>query len=151
MNLMPPQTVSRAGELVDAMVGVKQYAELHNAGERTVRTWLADGRLHSARKLNGVWMIDPNDQPAEPQAGELVNLAPNPSAVAVQHVPQAGGTLELELASSPAFLELELAARLLGIPESAIRRQRDYFELVPVGERGRLVMPARVVRSVAGL
>ena len=136
MNLMPPQTVSRAGDVVDAMVGVKQYAELHHAGERTVRTWLADGRLHSAVKHGNVWMIDPNDEPAEPQA--------------VQHVPH-GATLDAELASSPAFLELEQASRLLGIGVAAIRRHRDYFELVPFGPNGSLVMPAAVVRRVAGV
>jgi len=149
MNLMPPQTVSRAGDVVDAMVGVKQYAELHHAGERTVRTWLADGRLHSAVKHGNVWMIDPNDEPAEPQAGAGLELVPQ-LPQAVQHVPH-GATLDAELASSPAFLELEQASRLLGIGVAAIRRHRDYFELVPFGPNGSLVMPAAVVRRVAGV
>lgn len=152
MNVLyPPQTVARTGELVDSMLGVKQYAEHVGAGERTVRTWLADGRLPGARKLNGVWMIPADERPTD--------AAPAAELVAMPHMPQVAsvelaggpGRLELELAEAPAFLELDAAARMLGIPVSAIRRQRAYFELVPFGERGRLVMPARVVRTVAGL
>lgn len=143
-SLEPPQTVARTGEHVDAMLGVKPYAERNGFGERTVRTWLAQGKLTRARKLNGVWMIPADDRPVDEPAGELALRA-------VQHVPQTGGTLEAELASSPAFLELEAAARLLGIPVSAIRRSRAYFELVPFGPNGSLVMPAAVVRRIAGI
>lgn len=153
-TLHPPQTVARNGEHVDAMLGVKQYAErrrslgLAGGGERTVRTWLADGRLHGARQMHGVWMIPANEEPAEPPTTSELVAAP---AAAVQHVPQAGGSLEAELAIAPAFLELELASRLLGVGVGAIRRHRDYFELVPFGPNGSLVMPAAVVRRVAGI
>jgi hypothetical protein len=135
------------------MLGVKDYAARHNAGERTVRTWLADGRLHGARKLNGVWMIPADERPADP----LQAYAGDEIAVqllgehAVQHVPHVPAGLVAELAEAPVFLPLELAAHLLGISEHAIRRHRDYFELVPFGPNGSLVMPARVVRTVAGL
>lgn len=147
ITLHPPQTVARTGELVDSMLGVKQYAEHVGAGERTVRTWLADGKLTGARKLNGVWMIPADDRPVESaSAGELATLPQ-----AVRHLPQVPAGLGAELAGAPAFLELELAAHLLGIPVSAVRRHREYFELVPFGERGRLVMPAARVRTIAGL
>lgn len=152
--LEPPQIVTRAGELVDdsTMLGVKAYAEHVKAGERTVRTWLADGRLASAVKLDGAWMIRASDRPGEPAAAGAGDELVPAVRQAVQHMPQSspwGLSHELELA--PAFLELDAAARLLGIPAGAIRRHRDYFELVPFGERGRLVMPAAKVREIAGL
>jgi hypothetical protein len=162
-SLDHPQTVAPNGEHVDAMLGVKQYAErrrslgLAGGGERTVRTWLADGRLHGARQMHGVWMIPANEEPAEPMTtGELV-AAPAAHAADVQPFYPRGSSelgaylVERGLADAPAFLELELASRLLGVGVGAIRRHRDYFELVPFGPNGSLVMPAAVVRRVAGL
>jgi hypothetical protein len=150
MNVLyPPQTVAvRTGELVDSMLGVKQYAAHVNAGERTVRTWLAEGRLHSARKLNSVWMIAADDRPAEPKSGDVVALD-----AGVQHMPQHMPPVGLaaRLDAAPAFLELDDAAELLGISAHAIRTHRDYFGVEPFGRNGSLVVPAGVVRRIAGI
>jgi hypothetical protein len=161
MNLMPPQTVTRTGELVDSMLGVKQYAEHVGAGERTVRTWLADGRLHSARKLNGVWMIGADDRPADPMppAGELDAVARIEAGLhMLPHMPQheleatpAPRRLVDELDASPVFLPLDDAARILGVSSSAIRGNRGTFGVVPFGPRGSLVVPQAIIRTLAGI
>jgi len=51
----------------------------------------------------------------------------------------------------PAFLTLEQASRLLGIPESMIRRHAERFGVELVGVRGVPMVPQRVVRAVAGI
>lgn len=153
MNLMPPQTIHRTGDYVEQMLGVKQYAEHVGAGERTVRTWLADGRLRSARKLGNVWMIAADDRPADAvqqpaPAGELVTL---PADWDVPHMPQAGGRLAGELDAAPVFLELDRAAAILGVSAHAIRSNREYFGVVPFGRNGSLVVPQGVIRRLAGI
>jgi hypothetical protein len=152
MNLMPPQTVvARTGEHVDSMLGVKQYAEHVGAGERTVRTWLADGRLPGARKLNGTWMIPADERPVEAQPGGIVPAAPWQDIV--QHMPQpdAAPTPLGELDAAPVFLPLEQAARILGVSVTAIRNNRSTFGVVPFGARGSLVVPQAIVRQLAGI
>jgi hypothetical protein len=62
-----------------------------------------------------------------------------------------GAGLAAALDKHPALLSLEQASRLLGIPERAIRRHAEQFGAVPWGPRGTLVVPARVVRELAGL
>lgn len=147
ITLNSPQTVTRAGEVLDAMLSVTQYAAHVNAGERTVRTWLADNRLPQARKVDGKWMIPadarPVDQAPEQPAG-VVDLLP---AAGLPQVPQGVAALD----ALPVFVPVDQAAAILGVPAGAIRRNRDYFAAVQFGPRGALVVPQATIRRLAGL
>ena len=136
---------------------VRTFAQLCDVDERTVQRWLRDGRLPGAVKTNRGWVIPsttvmppgfggtpPPPPPSGPASASALVAPVQPAAVQ-------GGSLSEALATLPAFLPLEVAALLLGIPESGIRRNAEALGAVPYGQRGRLVVPARTVREIAGL
>lgn len=140
-----------------------QYAEHVGVSERTVLRWLKAGELPSAVKTgDGRWFI-PADAvrqvPMVPDspAGLFTATSPDVSVTRqgdVARVNGAGGqpvSLGDALDLHPALLSLEEASRLLGIPESSIRRHADQLDARPWGPRGTLVVPARIVRGLAGL
>jgi len=139
-----------------------QYAEHRNTTERTVRRWLKDGWLPGATQYpDGRWDI-PRDAIEQKPLFPVATTAPangqaaSPDVSGVVSVARQGDTAQgLSLAQAldqhPALLSLEQASRLLGIPESAIRRQAEELGALPWGPRGTLVVPARVVRALAGL
>lgn len=142
-----------------------QYAEYRGKELRTVRRWLADGWLPGAVQYpDGRWDI-PRDaieqKPLIPPAAKTPRngQAVSPDVSGVVSVSRHGDTaparqgesLAAELDKRPALLSLDQAALLLGIPESAIRRHAEELGAVPWGPRGTLVVPARVVRELAGL
>jgi len=136
-----------------------QYAEHRNTTVRTVRRWLKEGWLPGATQYpDGRWDI-PRDAieqkplfPVETSNGH--DVSPDVSGVvSVSRHGDTGQALGLveALGQLPALLPLEAASWLLGIPESAIRRHAGDLGAVPWGPRGTLVVPARVVRELAGL
>lgn len=120
-------------------VDIKTYQTRADVSFKTVNNWIKSGRLPDARKdEKGRWLI-----PAD--------ATPTPSsALATIEPPAVPPTVTGVLATMPGYLELEDAARLLGIPAYAIRSRRDRYRLEPVGERGRLMMPQNVIREVLG-
>lgn len=136
---------------------VRAFAAANEVDERTVQRWLKAGKLPGAVKTNKGWAI-----PADAAAPAPAPPAPAPSgpgtlvaaAVPGPPVPAAlppGGGLAAFLDTLPAFIALEVAERVLGIPESAIRRNADELGARPWGPRGTLVIPVRSVREAAGL
>jgi hypothetical protein len=138
-----------------------QYAEQAGVQTRTVERWLAAGELPAASKVNGRWHIpsdaartiklNGNSHTPTPDMSSDMSSDMSPTrrgdvGVSVQVV-----TLADALDKLPALLSLEQASRLLGIPETAIRRNAEKLSAVPWGPRGTLVIPARVVRQLAGL
>lgn len=142
------------------MQTISEYAKAQKVATRTVERWLAAGRLPEAVKVNDAWLIPseatPNGQQLRAERAERAAAAPASNLPAVQ-TPAAlaglppGASLADALASLPAFLPLEVAALLLGIPETSVRRHAEDLGAVPYGPRGRLVVPARTVREQAGL
>lgn len=138
-----------------------QYAEHVGVTERTVQRWLSGGELPDARKApDGRWHI-PADamriQPLVPvAAAKAVNGYDTSSDVSPTRRGDVGASgqpvsLAQVLERLPALLSLEEASRVLGIPESQIRRYAGQLEALPWGKHGSLVVPARVVRELAGL
>jgi len=109
----------------------------------------------------GRWMI-PLDAEVEHQAaqGTVVRQAPA-AAPATTQAPRARATatmtLEGELGGQTAYLDLETASRLLGIPADVVVRHREEFGTVRYGDldpstrRRAWVVPASTVRAIAGL
>lgn len=135
-TLLDPSTASLQ------LLTLQGYVDRTGKTERTVRRWLAAGDLPGARKdRGGQWMI-PADAVYTPGAGAALALVePEPEPV----------SLAGELDALPALLALVDASRLLGVTEYAIRRNREFFGAVRLGPRGSLVVPASVVRELAGL
>lgn len=134
------------------------YVRQTGKSERTVRRWLADGRLEGAHLDDaGMWVI-----PADAVPGAPGSAGPRPvgTAVAATSTPRAAGrapavaaapTLPALLDGATGYLDVDTAARLLGIPAAAIRRHRGDFDAVPYGPHGSLVVPQAAVRRVAGI
>ena len=149
----------------DAMLTVAQYAEHRGKTIRTVRRWLADPQLVEAlgavQLEDRTWMIPADAEPTVEQRAAVVGLPTSavarntqqPTSRDVSRVsrPTTPATLEQLLQLEPAYLDLETASRLLGVPVRAIRRNREAFGAVPYGDRGRLVVPQAIVRRVAGV
>ena len=131
---------------------VRTFAQLCEVDERTVQRWLKAGRLPGATKTNRGWVI-PADAKAPAQDDEpTAPTAPTRAVVApvAQRAVQ-GASLSEALATLPAFLPLEVAALLLGVPVARIKENPERFEAEPLDAFRRLVVPARVVREIAGL
>jgi hypothetical protein len=140
----------------DAYLTPAQYAAAHGVTIRTVRRYLAADKLEGAKQLEGgEWMIPAEATPLEAASTAIASSSSSTDVERagahagrrlVQHV-----TLEQQLQQEPAYLDLETAARLLGVKPADIRRNREAFE-VPVwcGPRSILV-PQALVRSVAGI
>lgn len=137
---------------------VSQYADAHGLSIRTVRRYLSANRLPGASQLpTGEWMIPADAQPtAAPTTGPApigAEVSPWTSGVVetTHELLQAGPKVAAELDPLPGMVTLADASRILGIPESAIRRNRDYFGAVPFGPRGALVIPQSALRGIAGV
>lgn len=130
----------------DAFLTVPAYAVSMGATVRTVRRWLADGALPGAHKdAEGTWMIPSSVQPERTGRGRLVALEQK----AVASPDTSPVTLTGMLDEQPAFLTVEVAARLLGVSEYTVRARRDLFGTQRVGRA--LMVPQRTVRELAGL
>ena len=131
-------------------VNAAQYATHVGKSERTVLRWLRDGQLPAAVKTpDGQWFI-PADAVHQVTSPDM-SVTRQVTRQADAGVNEQGPSLAEYLDRHPALLSLEAASRLLGIPESAIRRHAEDLGAVPWGPRGTLVVPARVVRGLAGL
>jgi hypothetical protein len=60
-------------------------------------------------------------------------------------------TLKDFLDHETAYLPLEVAARLLGITEYAIRKHPEEYGVVPRGDHGGAVVPQSTIRRIAGI
>jgi hypothetical protein len=132
-----------------------QFARMNYVDTRTVQRWCAKGEVPGAVKLpDGGWQIPADAMRIKPLPGtDTATRRDNVADVAdtTTRRDDVGVTLAATLSLWPAFLTLEQASRVLGIPQSAIRRGRDRFEVEPVGENGALMVPQRVVREIAGI
>ena len=143
------------------LVTAEQWATAHGVALRSVRRYLQKGKLPTAVMEGGRWMI-PLDAEVEHQAaqGTVVRQAPA-AAPATTQAPRARATatmtLEGELGGQTAYLDLETASRLLGIPADVVVRHREEFGTVRYGDldpstrRRAWVVPASTVRAIAGL
>lgn len=119
-----------------AIVTIQQYADAQRVSFKTVNNWLRLGKLAGAYKNErGQWMI-PLD--ARPVATAVVDRVDSPTPAAT-------------LDTLPSFLTLEQASALLGISRHAIASHRDYFDVVPFGAHGGLVIPLATIKRVRGL
>jgi predicted DNA-binding transcriptional regulator AlpA len=131
-------------------VNAAQYAEYVGASERTVLRWLKAGELPSATKTpDGRWFI-PADAVRQVTSPDM-SVTRQGDVVRANGAAAQPASLGEALDRRTALLSLEDASRLLGIPESSIRRHAEQLGAVPWGPRGTLVVPARVVRGLAGL
>lgn len=145
----------------EVMLTVRQYAQEVERDERTVQRWLRDGKLPGVVQTNHGWLIPsgtPRPESRKPPAAPVDNAeasAARPPArevvtqsrVALSQATSLAGALD----QLPAFLPLEIAARLLGVPEVRIKEDPERFAAEPVDERRRLMVPQHVVRKIAGL
>jgi hypothetical protein len=135
------------------MLTVKQFAQRHGVAVRTVERWQEDGHLRGVVRTDTGNLIP--DQPRPAIGRRAAAAAEQPQrALAVPAPAQLDGaprSLLEALALMPAFLTLEDAARLLGIPPIRITENPERFEAEPVDDRRKLMVPARVVRQVAGI
>lgn len=133
------------------------FARQRGVTLRTVERWLANGELPDARKgPDGRWSIPADALRQQPLPGTDMSPArrgvPVPTSADMSparrdmSVPR---TLAELLAVWPAYLTLEQASQVLGIPVGAILSRRDRYEVENLG--GRLMMPQRVVRTIAGI
>jgi hypothetical protein len=135
----------------------EQFATLHDVDARTVQRWCKAGEIPGATRTTRGWHIPPDAMRITPLPGTDVSATRRDSVAVVADTTtrrdDVGDTLAGALARLPAFLTPEQAAPLLGIGASAIRRHAERFELERVGgPSGRaLMVPARVVRQIAGL
>jgi hypothetical protein len=136
------------------LLTVRQFAQRHGVAVRTVERWQEDGHLSGVVRLDSGNLIP--DQP-RPAIGRRAAAAPEPLEQRALAVPapaaleQGPRNLAEALALLPAFLTLEDAARLLGIPVVRIKENPERFAAEPVDDRRQLMVPARVVREVAGI
>ena len=131
-----------------------QYAAHIGKSERTVLRWLAAGELPAAVKApDGQWFIpaDAVHQVTSPDVSVTRQVTRQGDVARTNGAAAQPVSMSEYLDRQPALLCLEEASRLLGIPESAIRRHSEELGAVPWGPRGTLVVPARVVRGLAGL
>jgi hypothetical protein len=128
-----------------AYLSAAQYADAIGKTERTVKRWLADGELLGAyQDERGRWMIPAN---AERTTGELVTLdrpTTRPMTdMVLSHPSQMIDAL-------PSFIDIDRAASILGISRHAITTHREYFDVVPFGPNGSLVIPLATIKRIRG-
>ena len=132
---------------------IVQYAEAHGVSDRTIKRWLKDDELAGAYKdERGRWLIPAT---AERTAADVVILSDRPRTrprtdVVASHPSRA--TLAELIDTLPSFLPIDHAAELLGISRHAILtpRGRDYFDVVPFGPNGSLVVPLATIKKIRG-
>lgn len=135
-----------------AHVTAARYAEISGVSDRTVKRWLADEELPGAyQDERGRWMI-PADATRTPRPADIVQLDRPMS-------PHAGHPSRGELAIAdvgplldtlPSFLTLDQASGILGVSRHAIATHRDYFDVVPFGPNGSLVIPLATIKRIRG-
>lgn len=132
------------------MLSIDAFAAQHNVATRTVRRWLDADRIPGAVKVAGKWLLPADAAVQDPAAA----AAPTSLAVQPGHVKDMATVQPLTvagmLASVPALLPLDVAARVLGISEYAIRRNAEYFQLLRAGAHGSYVMPKARVLELDG-
>lgn len=139
------------GELVELLT-IAQYAELVGKSERTVWRWLP--HLEGAQQQpDGSWRIPSTARPQLPSrsSSSTSSAVERRTPAPAQQLEARPATIAAQLEQQPAYLDVDTAARLLGIPAGAIRRNRDRFGAEPFGAHGALVVPAGTVRRIAGL
>lgn len=115
------------------LLELPEYAESQGAAVRTVRRWLDMGKLPTARKVGGRWLIPVGAVPTQkPQTA--VEHSP-------RHTPAPPVTLLEYVAALPVMLDVATAARLLGISRYAVIQHADFYQLVRHGDNGAWVMP----------
>lgn len=125
-----------------------QYANRIGKTERTVKRWLADGELPGAyQDERGRWMIPVDAE--RTASNDLVTLPrpmTRPMTVEISH-----GHAPL-IDTLPSFLSIDEASAVLGISRHAILtpRGRDYFDVVPFGANGSLVIPLATIKRIRG-
>jgi hypothetical protein len=140
------------------------FARARGVTLRTVERWLGDGELPEAVKdSRGRWSIPADAMRQQPLPG--TDMSPSRRGVTgptrtdmspSRRDMSAPDSLTAALDQLPALLSLEQASRVLGIPVSVVREQANQLQARPWGRRRAngeraLVIPARVVRELAGL
>lgn len=145
------------------MLPAAQWAELHGVSLRSARRYLSNDALRGAEKRQGAWYIPAETTPptpgshTRPAGTELAHQGPAAAPAPRQARAGAEPTLEGSLATQPAYLDLETAARLLGVEPGVITRNPELFGAQRLGERaanrGRRawLVPQATVRTTAGL
>ena len=130
---------------METMLSIDQFAAQHGVTTRTVRRWLDDERIAGAVKVGNRWSLPADAVVAERPAGEIV------TAGHVTDMSTRGGvTVARVIEQLPVMLPLDVAARVLGVTEYALRRHAEYFQLQRLGARGSYVMPKARVRELDG-
>ncbi len=135
------------------LVTIDGYTKRHGITERTLRRWLAADELPGARLIDGAWAIPINATRTPAAKGAVVQMTPDmaPDMAPVVSYARITPPTAAELVDAlPGYVELDVAAQLLGIPEGAIRRNRDHFQLQPFGAHGALVMPRHRIKEILG-
>jgi hypothetical protein len=137
-------------------VDAAQFAHIHRVDARTVQRWCKAGEVPGAVKLpDGGWQIPPDAMRIKPLPGTDVTTTRRDDVGVAASTPtrrdDVGDTVAGALSVLPAFLTLEQASRLLGVPQPRIRENPERFKAEPVGRDHSLMVPAHVVREIAGL
>lgn len=131
-----------------AYLTAKQYAEATGKSARQVKRYLEDGELPGAyQDERGWWMIPATAE--RTTSGELVTLSPRPRTRPTTEVmSHPAGMID----AAPSFLTIDQAAQILGVSRHAILtpRGRDYFDVVPFGPNGSLVIPLATIKRIRG-
>lgn len=136
------QTAQLAGTL-----SIDAFAARHGVATRTVRRWLDAGRIPGATMIAGKWALPADavvQQPQQPAGGREIATVGHGQDMSRQL------TVPAVLAQLPVMVPLDVAARVLGISEYALRRHAEYFELQRLGARGAYVMPKSRIRELEG-
>jgi hypothetical protein len=118
-----------------------EWCEREDVSRRTLTRLLSDGALPGAVKIEGNWKIPTTTTKPAPTVH---------TDVATRTTPKPPTVTEL-LDRSTVMIPLDRAAALLGVSEYTIRSHASYFEALPLGAHGSLVIPAGVIRRLAGL
>lgn len=138
------------------------YLQLTGKSERTVRRWLADGRLAGAQQVEGgLWLIPSDAVPGAPGSGPTPStgrsgqpgsaVAPAAPRAARAAAAPAAPTLSSLLDQQPGYLDIDTAARLLGVEPRDIRANRAAFEVPEWCGPRSIRVPQAVVRRIAGI
>jgi hypothetical protein len=123
-----------------------QYADAIAKNIRTVKRYLEDGERPGAVKdERGRWMIPANARRTE-GAGELVTMTRPRTSPTTEMTSHPAGMID----AMPSFLTIDQAAQILGISRHAIATHREYFDVVPFGPNGSLVIPLATIKRIRG-
>lgn len=128
------------------MLSIDTFAEQRHVTTRTVRRWLDAERIPGAVKLGGKWSLPADAVVSEPAPGAVVATRSESG-----HVPDMSGvTVSSVLAPLPVMVPIDVAARVLGLTEYAVRGAAEYFQLQRLGAHGSYVMPKARIRELEG-